>query len=116
MKLLITSVLLLMPHLLYAATNCRATEYPDHYLAECLGNEQADSSPASPTSTGRSTTAPPGSATNAGEKSTAQPTVAGSSAETSASVEALYGPRPGRMSKSRVEAAIAARNKLLQGE
>src|SRR5476651_65416 len=44
MKTMITSVvmvLLVLPSMLFAATNCKVTEYPDHFEAVCIGDEQS---------------------------------------------------------------------------
>jgi hypothetical protein len=42
-KFILISVagMVLLPHLLFAGTKCSFKEYPDHYLATCIGDEKA---------------------------------------------------------------------------
>jgi len=41
MKKIIALGIVLVPQLLFAGTDCSVKEYPDHYLAECAGDEKA---------------------------------------------------------------------------
>jgi hypothetical protein len=41
MRLLVAAILILVPCLAFARTDCRAIEHPDHFEAVCLGDEKA---------------------------------------------------------------------------
>ena len=45
MKRIIAVGMLLLPQILHAGTDCRFTEFPDHYDAVCIGDEKAGPTP-----------------------------------------------------------------------
>ena len=51
MKRIIAGVMLLLPQILHAGTDCRVREFPDHYEAVCIGDEKAGTVPAKSTTT-----------------------------------------------------------------
>ncbi len=160
-KTIITAGIFLLPHMVFAGTDCWFNEYPDHYLAVCTGDEKAravetqtriangpsvtsgttssrlteSSQPTTPIYTGTATL-PVGAAQLASaaksatapqsSTATAQPAAnqVTAPAQTSVPTQAagqfqasiVNAPRPGRISKARMDAAIAARNKILQGQ
>jgi hypothetical protein len=108
----ILTVMLLLPHVLFANTECWLEEYPDHYVAECMGDKisEPDANPSSITSQSAKSIIP---ATQAQPTGLIQATKKAPWGETiSMGVESSY--RPTRMSKARLNAAIIVRNKLLQ--
>ncbi|AFR42828.1 hypothetical protein Gmet_3609 [Geobacter metallireducens GS-15] len=101
MKLAVVAGMVLLPHVLFADTDCRVDEYPDHYVVVCTGEEKAEPPAPRPSTIGQSATA----------ATSATPIQA---AIQDHSTDSINGPRPGRMSRSRLEAAITARNRFLQ--
>ncbi len=105
MKKIIVAVMVLLPQVLFAQTDCWVQEYPDHYLAVCNGDGKAER----PVPNQSPATRQPTTAT--------QQVTPLQTAVQSSPAAAENAPRPGRrMSKSRLEAAIIARNKLLQNK
>ena len=101
MKTIIVAVMVLLPQLLFADTDCWVKEYPDHYLAVCNGDEKLEPAPNQPSATGQPTAA-------------TEPVTPRQTALQNHPADTANAPRFGRMSRSRVKAAIIVRNKLLQ--
>ncbi|GLI39386.1 hypothetical protein KI811_11630 [Geobacter hydrogenophilus] len=100
MKLAIVAGMVLLPHVLFAETDCRIDEYPDHYVAICNGEEKAEPQASQSSASDQSAAATPGTSIQ--------------TAIQDHSTDSVNGSRLGRMSKSRIEAAVIARNRLLQ--
>lgn len=91
MSRIFLSLILLLPHTVLAASDCHVVEYQDYYEVICLGNENPVSDPEPPDS----------KSTLPAEK---------------VKTDTADSPRLGRISRSRLEAAIKTRNKLIQSE
>jgi hypothetical protein len=110
----ILTMMLLVPHFLFANTECWLEEYPDHYVAECKGDKITDPvvTPTSISNHSANSEIPTiqSQTTDPIQTSKMDPLE-----ETiSMSVEPSY--RPTRMSKARLKAAIIARSKILATE
>jgi hypothetical protein len=91
MRILIALGMLALPCMAFAATDCRVIEYQDHYEAICTGDEKT------------------GPVVN---QSTKEPAPSAMQNRTDPPNDS----RPSHMTRTRVEAAINARNKLYWGE
>lgn len=133
MRIIISMGLLFVPCMAIAFTDCRINDFQDHSELVCIGDEKAvpgssqiakqavtavtvgKEDPARKDAQQKDISMGPGAGRvpKAGV-STNQETTDTASAAASVPEDPVYGPRSGRMSKSRVEAAINARNKVLQ--
>lgn len=70
MRKIIMVGMVVLPHMVFAATDCRVVEYPDHFEAVCVGDEKTGPVPAKATMA-----VEPAAKTQASEKalSTAKP-------------------------------------------
>ncbi|ABQ27219.1 hypothetical protein [Geotalea uraniireducens] len=103
--------MVLLPRMVFAATDCRVVEYPDHYEAVCVGSEKYGPVQAK---TAVQEKAPPQAQTPVQAQEAAQAQTAAKAP--SPAVQALIAYRERLPNKSLRDAAKASRMRLIQEE
>jgi len=126
MRKIVLAMMVVLPQLLFADTECWVEEYPDHYVAECTGDEAPDPvtlqslfaaqpalrpAPAVPAQAAVITGKP---AEPSQREVSAQVEAGGHVAAGGQAYAEENAQRQSGMSKSRLNAAIVMRNRLLQ--